>query len=41
VLQQILQQAARQTSPGPSAVVQHTLRGFTDSLVTWLANYPP
>jgi two-component system chemotaxis response regulator CheB len=38
VLQAILSRLPA-TFPWPIAVVQHTLRGFTDSLVTWLANY--
>jgi two-component system chemotaxis response regulator CheB len=38
VLQQILR-ALPADFPWPIAIVQHTLRGFTESLVSWLANY--
>jgi two-component system, chemotaxis family, protein-glutamate methylesterase/glutaminase len=38
VLQQILS-ALPANFPWPLAIVQHTLRGFTESLVSWLANY--
>jgi two-component system, chemotaxis family, protein-glutamate methylesterase/glutaminase len=38
VLQQILA-ALPADFPWPLAIVQHTLRGFTESLVSWLANY--
>jgi two-component system, chemotaxis family, protein-glutamate methylesterase/glutaminase len=38
VLQAILS-ALPPTFPWPIAIVQHTLRGFADSLVTWLASY--
>jgi two-component system, chemotaxis family, protein-glutamate methylesterase/glutaminase len=40
VLQSILS-ALPQSFPWPIAIVQHTLRGFTDSLVKWLAGYTP
>jgi two-component system chemotaxis response regulator CheB len=38
VLQAILS-ALPPTFPWPIAIVQHTLRGFADSLVSWLATY--
>jgi two-component system chemotaxis response regulator CheB len=38
VLQAILS-ALPATFPWPIAIVQHTLRGFSDSLATWLASY--
>ncbi len=38
VLQSILS-ALPATFPWPIAIVQHTLRGFTESLVSWLAGY--
>jgi two-component system chemotaxis response regulator CheB len=38
VLQAILS-ALPASFPWPIAIVQHTLRGFADSLVTWLASY--
>ena len=40
VLQQILA-SLPSDFPWPLAIVQHTLRGFTESLVSWLANYTP
>ncbi len=40
VLKQILA-ALPADFPWPLAIVQHTLRGFTESLVSWLANQTP
>jgi two-component system chemotaxis response regulator CheB len=40
VLQAILSSLPA-TFPWPIAIVQHTLRGFADSLVKWLAGYTP
>lgn len=40
VLQAILS-ALPADFPWPIAIVQHTLRGFTDSLATWLSGYTP